>query len=273
MALEMSTQGSINSLLSSVAAPATNTQAQAATQTEDTATQGQDLPSMFAALFAQMPNTDETDTEQDATASASTQSTAGLNTNMLSALTSDDAISVMQNSLLSALQNNVFAGLTESASATSLADTESTTQTSNIDGAQANGAAEGMFDQLYTSAFGEDGLGLQDGFDTLNIVNHLPIVSDIYEATTSTHIDAAASLAGGFLYGGVAGMLYTAADLTVEKMTGESISTNLWDYGKQTFSNLVGSEGSTTDEPTSELDVASTLTDNAYQFVQRNIGG
>jgi hypothetical protein len=268
MAIEMSTQGSINSLLSSVAETTANTQPEVATQTQDTATDGQNLPSMFAALLAQLPNTDETEADQDANVSGS----AGINTNILSALTSDDAISVMQNSLLSALQNNVFAGLTEGVSTSSPTDAQSATQTSSINDALTTGVGEGMFDQLYTSAFGDDGLDLQDGFDTLNIVNHLPIISDIYEATTSTHIDAAASLAGGFLYGGVAGMLYSAADLTVEKMTGESISTNLWDYGKQTFSNLMGVDGSIADAPTSEIDVASTLTDNAYQFVQRNIG-
>lgn len=267
MALEMSTQGSINALLSSVATPVTNTQAQEATQVDDTATQNQDLPSMFAALFAQLPSEADESTQIE-----QSQSPATLNTDMLSTLTSDEAISVMQNSLLNALQNNVFAGLTENATTTSLSDVELATQTSSLTDTPVNGTTGEMFNHLYTSAFGDDGLNLQDGFDTLNIVNHLPVVSDIYEATTSSHIDAAASLAGGFLYGGMAGMLYTAADLTVENMTGKNISTNLWDYGKQIIADSSDDVTSDTATLASEQDITSSLTKDAYQFARRNIG-
>ena len=99
MALEMSTQGSINSLLSSISSTSVNATQTESTQTDEAANDSQGLPSMFAALLSQLPtSSDEEDT------STSDDAEPSLSTGMLSALTSDDAIGTMQNSLLSALQ-------------------------------------------------------------------------------------------------------------------------------------------------------------------------
>ena len=268
MALEMSTQGSINSLLSSIPSTSVNATQTESTQTDEAANDSQGLPSMFAALLLQLPtSSDEEDT------STSDDAEPSLSTGMLSALTSDDAIGTMQNSLLSALQNNVFSGLTSAAMASSSESDSGTTTNTTVEETaldENTSSAGAIFDSLYTSAFGEDGLNLNDGFDTLNIVNHLPIVSDIYEATTSSHVDAAASLAGSFLYGGMAGMLYNVADLAVEGMTGKSISSNLWDVGKQVFGS--SSTEAEISGVVAETELASTGND-AYQFVKRNIGG
>tara|TARA_X000001388_G_scaffold42856_1_gene30092 strand:+ start:1185 stop:1991 length:807 start_codon:yes stop_codon:yes gene_type:complete len=268
MALGMSTQGSINSLLSSIPSTSVNATQTESTQTDEAANDSQGLPSMFAALLSQLP----TSSDEEGT-STSDDAEPSLSTGLLSALSSDDAISTMQNSLLSALQNNVFSGLTSAALATSNESDSSSTTDSTVEETaldENTSSAGAIFDNLYTSAFGEDGLSLNDGFDTLNIVNHLPIVSDIYEATTSSHIDAAASLAGSFLYGGMAGMLYNVADLTVEGMTGKSISSNLWDVGKQVFGS--SSTEAEISGVVAETELASTGND-AYQFVKRNIGG
>ena len=236
---------------------------------------------MFAALLSnEEASNDETSSSQNST------STSQFDTSVLSNLVTDDAISLMQNQLLGALQNNVFAALTASAS-TSSADTAaqapSSTSTSTTDSTAVEAASTetdlsttSMFDSMMTSAFGEDGLGLQDGFDTLNIVNHLPIVSDIYEATTSSHIAAASSMAGSFLYGGLGGLLYNAVDLTVEGLTGKSISNNLWDVGKQIINGNAATE--TTGENSLIEDevnaqTTSTAASDVYEFVRRQVGG
>ncbi|WP_282145938.1 hypothetical protein [Alteromonas stellipolaris] len=277
MAIETSTQGTINSLLSAVPSAGGNSTSNTA---EDAATTSQSLPSMFAALLSnEEASNDET---SETSSSQSSTSTSQFDTSLLSNLVTDDAISLMQNQLLGALQNNVFAALTAAAS-TSSTDTAAQSSSSTASSTTVEAASTetdlpttSMFDSMMTSAFGEDGLGLQDGFDALNIVNHLPVVSDIYEATTSSHIAAASSMAGSFLYGGLGGLLYNAVDLTVEGLTGKSISNNLWDAGKQIINGNAPTE--TTDENSLMVDEAdgetsSTAASDVYEFVRRQVSG
>jgi hypothetical protein len=277
MAIETSTQGTINSLLSAVPLAGENSTSNTA---EEAATTSQSLPSMFAALLSnEEASNDET---SETSSSQSSTSTSQFDTSLLSNLVTDDAISLMQNQLLGALQNNVFAALTAAAS-TSSTDTAAQSSSSTASSTTVEAASTetdlpttSMFDSMMTSAFGEDGLGLQDGFDTLNIVNHLPVVSDIYEATTSSHIAAASSMAGSFLYGGLGGLLYNAVDLTVEGLTGKSISNNLWDAGKQIIYGNAPTE--TTDENSLMVDEAdgetsSTAASDVYEFVRRQVSG
>jgi len=277
MAIETSTQGTINSLLSAVPLAGENSTSNTA---EEAATTSQSLPSMFAALLSnEEASNDET---SETSSSQSSTSTSQFDTSLLSNLVTDDAISLMQNQLLGALQNNVFAALTAAAS-TSSTDTAAQSSSSTAPSTTVEAASTetdlpttSMFDSMMTSAFGEDGLGLQDGFDALNIVNHLPVVSDIYEATTSSHIAAASSMAGSFLYGGLGGLLYNAVDLTVEGLTGKSISNNLWDAGKQIINGNAPTE--TTDENSLMVDEAdgetsSTAASDVYEFVRRQVSG
>ena len=280
MAIETSTQSTINSLLSAVPSAGGNSTSNTA---EEAATTSQSLPSMFAALLSnEEASNDET---SETSSSQSSTSTSQFDTSLLSNLVTDDAISLMQNQLLGALQNNVFAALT---AAVSTSSTDSAAQSSSSTASSADSTSvevastetnlptTSMFDSMMTSAFGEDGLGLQDGFDALNIVNHLPVVSDIYEATTSSHIAAASSMAGSFLYGGLGGLLYNAVDLTVEGLTGKSISNNLWDAGKQIINGNAPTE--TTDENSLMVDEAdgetsSTAASDVYEFVRRQVSG
>ena len=277
MAIETSTQGTINSLLSAVPSAGGNSTSNTA---EDAATTSQSLPSMFAALLSnEEASNDET---SETSSSQSSTSTSQFDTSLLSNLVTDDAISLMQNQLLGALQNNVFAALTAAASTSSTdiaaQSSSNTASSTTVEAAstETDLPTTSMFDSMMTSAFGEDGLGLQDGFDALNIVNHLPVVSDIYEATTSSHIAAASSMAGSFLYGGLGGLLYNAVDLTVEGLTGKSISNNLWDAGKQIINGNAPTE--TTDENSLMVDEAdgetsSTAASDVYEFVRRQVSG
>ena len=168
MALEMSTQGSINSLLSSIPSTSVNATQTESTQTDEAANDSQGLPSMFAALLSQLPtSSDEEDT------STSDDAEPSLSTGMLSALTSDDAIGTMQNSLLSALRNNVFSGLTSAAMASSSESDSGTTTNTTVEETaldENTSSAGAIFDSLYTSAFGEDGLNLNDESIFLRII-------------------------------------------------------------------------------------------------------
>lgn len=67
----------------------------------------------------------------------------------------------------------------------------------------------------------DDGLGFGDLVDALNPLQHLPGVSSIYRHVTGDDISLPARLAGGFLFGGPAGLLGSAAMAAFESITGD----------------------------------------------------
>lgn len=306
MALENTTTSSVgtgfNALLSKLDlasgfndSKATDSTNSSTTSDIEAAKSGESLPSIFSLLLEQQSQTNEPVGTSDTVADISADkkeiiSDTSLTEDALSPLTtisnalSDDAIAAMQGTLLTALQNNIFQALSINSDTTNTA----TSATSNLSNASNNQSETSptLFDTLYTNAFGDDGLNLKDGFDVLNIANHLPVVSDIYEATTSSHTAAAASLAGSFLYGGIGGLMYNAVDLAVENVTGQSISNNLWSMGQAFVSSSFSKIN--TDSASQVLDesvlastpietndikagIANKAADATYQFVQRGL--
>lgn len=71
--------------------------------------------------------------------------------------------------------------------------------------------------------FGEDGLTFEDVLDTLNPLQHLPVVSTLYREATGDDISGASRVAGGTLYGGVFGLIGSAVNWLVEETTGDDI--------------------------------------------------
>ncbi|MFZ8201407.1 hypothetical protein [Alteromonas portus] len=275
----------------------TNSTVTSATTAGEAATSGQSLPSLFSSLLALQSPTNETTSATnvtegnneviDATGLAGDALSTLATVNNIGDALSDDAIVAMQGTLLTALQNNVFQALASNSDTV-----ENTTNTVVTDSDTLNADQDApsptLFDSLYTNAFGEDGLNLKDGFDVLNIANHLPVVSDIYEATTSNHTAAAASLAGSFLYGGIGGLMFNAIDLAVENVTGQSISNNVWSMGQSLLStslsdinaDATGTSQTAADNALASMsietdDVATKIADKAanatYQFVQRGL--
>ena len=319
MALENTTtntaENGVSALLSKFGLHTADIENKSSNSTEvanEAATSGQSLPSLFASLLAieNQPNeADAIDSKISGEANLSTQSniltgTASdvqgalsllSGTSSVNGVLSDDAIATMQGTLLNALQNNVFQSLVTNNE--TFNDTSVNATTSVLGNVDSNTAANNqsnttptLFDNLYSGAFGDDGLDLKDGFDVLNIANHLPIVSDIYEATTSNHTAAAASLAGSFLYGGIGRLMYNAIDLTVENVTGQSISNNMWSMGQSLLAsvfsnpsidskvsaNTSGAPQTKASDATASIqtdDITAGITnkaaDAAYQFVQR----
>ncbi|APD92869.1 hypothetical protein BM523_01990 [Alteromonas mediterranea] len=307
MALENTTTSSVgtgfNALLSKLDlasgfndSKATNSTNSSTTPGNEAEKGGESLPSIFSLLLEQQSQTNEPVGTSDTVADTSADnkeviSAASLAEDVLSPLTtmsnalSDDAIVAMQGTLLTALQNNIFQALSTNSDTTNTATTSATSDLSNANINQSE-ASPTLFDTLYTNAFGDDGLNLKDGFDVLNIANHLPIVSDVYEATTSSHTAAAASLAGSFLYGGIGGLMYNAVDLAVENVTGQSISNNLWSMGQalvsSSFSEINADSASqvldesvfaSTPIETNDIKagIANKAADATYQFVQRGL--
>lgn len=73
-----------------------------------------------------------------------------------------------------------------------------------------------------TALFGPEGPGLKDVVDILNPLQHIPIVSNIYQSLTGDTASAGAQLIGGALIGGPLGFLASLANVIFEQETGHS---------------------------------------------------
>ncbi|MBP5858140.1 hypothetical protein KAJ83_14060 [Marivibrio halodurans] len=87
----------------------------------------------------------------------------------------------------------------------------------------------------YDNVFGKDGLSFDDILDTLNPLQHLPVVSTIYRQITGDEISSGARLAGGALYGGPVGVLGAAINAASVESSGQ-------DLGQRAYAALFGEE-------------------------------
>lgn len=139
----------------------------------------------------------------------------------------------LQSSLLSNLQSNLFASFItpeKSNNSAEISDTSTNKITDAIDTDNATLTQSSILTQVAKYSFGDNGLELTDGFDAVNILQHLPVVSTIYQETTGDTLDAAAKLSGGFIYGGSLGLALSAVDLAVEYVSGSSISDTVTNF-------------------------------------------
>lgn len=174
----------------------------------------------------------------------------------LAELTSDESIANLQNAFLVSLQANLF-----SASDTG-SDTTANDSANVSDVVESSDFIEDI-ENLTSSFLGDGKLEIKDVFDTVNILNHVPIVADIYEETMSTNVAPVSSIVGSYMYGGAIGLGYAVANLAVENFTGESI-----------YSNLAGfffddEQQAAVESTTEALAENINQTNDAYQFVKR----
>ncbi|WP_137223845.1 hypothetical protein [Shewanella sp. MEBiC00475] len=150
--------------------------------------------------------------------------------NLLSLNVSDDLISQMQQELLSSLQTSMIKN-------TSVMSPSSTTEsTESIEGITTTPQVEeisdsSVLDDIYTFTFGEDGLDQNDFFDSINVLNHIPIVSDIYQISTDTDISPVSKLVGSMLYSGAIGVGVTAVEMGLNYLTGYNTKDIVADTG------------------------------------------
>jgi hypothetical protein len=83
------------------------------------------------------------------------------------------------------------------------------------------------------------GVSFGDILDTINPLQHIPVLSSLYRAATGSKISAGSQIAGDTLYGAllpggaVAGLLSSSANVAVKAVTGE-------DIGEHVVNTLVG---------------------------------
>ncbi|WDE11801.1 hypothetical protein [Thalassomonas haliotis] len=176
--------------------------------------------------------TEEQAKSPDAAANIQQQilSTLGLNfTDGLDSkdITSADSLDALQGALLSSLQANLFSGKARQADK---ATETSQLQTTGDEQVTQDSDESSLIDTISEFSFGDNGLELTDAFDSVNILQHIPVVSGIYQQVTEQDMSAVAKLTGGFLYGGPLGLAVSAADLTLEGFTGNSINNTVINF-------------------------------------------
>jgi len=91
-----------------------------------------------------------------------------------------------------------------------------------------------------------DKFSFDDILDTLNPLQHIPVVSSLYREITGDTISPQARVAGGALYGGPIGLVASVFDAAVASVSGA-------DVGEHVIATLTGG---TTAEPTAVADAA-----------------
>ena len=75
--------------------------------------------------------------------------------------------------------------------------------------------------------WGKDGFSFGALLDAINPLQHIPVVSTIYRAATGETIGPAPRIMGGALFGGVIGLITSAADAVVEGVTGKDTGSHV----------------------------------------------
>jgi hypothetical protein len=89
--------------------------------------------------------------------------------------------------------------------------------------ANAAGNERSFWDRLW----GKDGFSFGALLDAINPLQHIPVVSTIYRAATGDAIGPAPRIMGGALFGGVIGLITSAADAVVEGVTGKDTGSHV----------------------------------------------
>ena len=75
-------------------------------------------------------------------------------------------------------------------------------------------------DDFAANFWGEDGFTFDDILDIINPLQHLPIISTLYREMTGDDISPGARVAGGGLFGGMAGIFVAVFNMVLEETTG-----------------------------------------------------
>ena len=87
------------------------------------------------------------------------------------------------------------------------------------------GSASGDGEGFFSSS---DGPSFKDVLDTINPLQHIPIVSSIYQSLTGDVASPASQLAGGTLLGGPLGFVSSLFNVIFEQQTGHTVSGALY---------------------------------------------
>jgi hypothetical protein len=95
----------------------------------------------------------------------------------------------------------------------------------------------------------DSSFGFADLLDIVNPLQHIPVISTLYRHLTGDKIGTVAKLAGDTLYGGVTGLICSAADTAMQEVTGKG-------FGDTVYAMAFGDEAPTTAVATAEAPAA-----------------
>lgn len=100
-------------------------------------------------------------------------------------------------------------------------------------------------------------IGFLDLLDAINPLQHIPVVSTLYREATGDEIGNPARIAGGFLFGGVLGLVGSIANAVLDETTGKDLGDHLM--------GLAGGDESAGDAAGTASDLRFQRASNAYQ--------
>ncbi len=201
----------------------------------------------FNELLSSTQVLDTENNESSNTADSKLLSSLGLNflsnnvTESIGQLPSESFINSMQSALLSTLQLSVFNIKPSSDDAVEVVSDIQPTIEGDFNNLEQTATEElSILTSINQYSFGDNGLDLDDGFDTLNILQHIPVLSSVYQENSGQEINAIAKLSGAYLYGGVAGLAFSVLDLAFEGYSGNNIGDTLLNFN---YSELFFTDG------------------------------
>lgn len=75
---------------------------------------------------------------------------------------------------------------------------------------------------------GDDSPSFKDILDTINPLQHLPIISTVYRELTGDQPGSVARVVGGALYGGPIGLAYEMVNSAIDNQTGKDVGGHTW---------------------------------------------
>ena len=118
--------------------------------------------------------------------------------------------------------------------------------------------------------------GFADILDTINPLQHIPLVNTLYRAITGDEIGSAAKAAGGSLFGGIPGLIGSIVDTVVEESSGKDVNEHtapLFDENGQIDEDIAENSGTDVAEITGQgrdtgTNIATNVIAGPQQFVQ-----
>jgi hypothetical protein len=76
----------------------------------------------------------------------------------------------------------------------------------------------------------DSGFGFDDFIDLINPLQHIPIISTLYQHLTGDKIGTVEKIAGDTLYGGLVGFASSLGDTLFEQVTGKTVGDTVYAY-------------------------------------------
>ncbi|MEZ9142303.1 MULTISPECIES: hypothetical protein [unclassified Shewanella] len=139
------------------------------------------------------------------------------NSSILSLNMNSSMITELQQGLLSSLQSSMLkTAVTNAVGENTLVSAKVSSEEVSSLISNATPEESNIGEDIYKFSFGEDGFDQKDVIDSVNILNHTPILSYIYQETTDTEISPASTLAGSLIYSDYVGAGSTAIKLIMD---------------------------------------------------------